>query len=504
MNKMNNMKYFVLLFVLLFISKANAQHSFDGVVFVDGNNNGLFDDEERKLPNVLVSNGRDVVSTNEKGEYKISTIKDNLVFVVKPTGYISKLDSTNKVQFYVQAISGKRRQKHNFPLYENVENDDFNVALLGDVQVDVMDDIYHVGKLVTEELVDTKPDFIVPLGDLSFDNLEIFEPLSETLGLVGSPIFYVIGNHDLDFKEETLERRDESYEKIFGPSYYAFEYGNELFLVLNNIYPKENRDYEGRIDENQLTFIKNVIQHKNKAHKAIKIFMHIPLEEVVNSDELVHSLKSFQDVFIASGHTHTQYHMYHEREDLPPIHELISGAVCGSWWQGPHDIRGIPFAMMDDGTPKGYWNMQVNGNEHNLSYKVSGANDNKQMNIWVPETNEWDTALNVLNHSYVYANVFAADNDTEVMISFKENEWLPMQKYKGVSPELVRFYTLQELGRYEGQKLSKNPKPKVVSKHLWRIEIPNNLDKKAYLIKIQAKNEKLQLNVKGNRVLWVR
>ena len=42
---MNNMKYFVLLFVLLFISKANAQHSFDGVVFVDGNNNGLFDDE---------------------------------------------------------------------------------------------------------------------------------------------------------------------------------------------------------------------------------------------------------------------------------------------------------------------------------------------------------------------------------------------------------------------------------------------------------------------------
>ena len=276
-----------------------------------------------------------------------------------------------------------------------------------------------------------------------------------------------------------------------------------LFLVLNNIYPKENRHYEGRIDENQLTFIKNLIQYKSKEHESIKIFMHIPLEEVVNSDELIDSLQSFKDVFIASGHTHTQYHRYHEREGLPAIHELISGAVCGSWWQGPHDIRGIPFAMMDDGTPKGYWLMQMNDSEHNLRYKVSGADANKQMNIWVPETNEWDTALNKLNHSYVYANVFAADDDTNVMISFQEDEWLPMQKYEGVSPELIRFYTLQELGRYDGQKLSKNPKPNAVSKHLWRIEIPDYLEEKAYLIKIQAKNEKLRLNVKGNRVLWV-
>ena len=500
---MNKMKYFVMLFVLLFICAANAQNSIEGIVFIDGNKNGLFDDKETKLPNVLVSNGRDVVCTNEKGEYKISTIKDNLIFVIKPTGYISKVDSKNKLQFYTRALSDKRNQKHNFPLYQNVENDDFNVALLGDVQVDVMDDIYHVGKLVTEELADTKPDFIVPLGDLSFDNLEIFQPLSETLGLIGSPIFYVIGNHDLDFRQETLERRDESFEKNFGPSYYAFEYGHELFLVLNNIYPKENRHYEGRIDENQLTFIKNLIQYKSKEHESIKIFMHIPLEEVVNSDELIDSLQSFKDVFIASGHTHTQYHRYHEREGLPAIHELISGAVCGSWWQGPHDIRGIPFAMMDDGTPKGYWLMQMNDSEHNLRYKVSGADANKQMNIWVPETNEWDTALNKLNHSYVYANVFAADDDTNVMISFQEDEWLPMQKYEGVSPELIRFYTLQELGRYDGQKLSKNPKPNAVSKHLWRIEIPDYLEEKAYLIKIQAKNEKLRLNVKGNRVLWV-
>lgn len=501
---MNRIKYIVLVFVLLLFWKAKAQHkTIEGIVFLDKNENGILDIHEIRLPNVLVSNGKDIVATDNKGAYKVSVIPDNPVFIIKPSGYISELDANNNALFYTKASLAERNKKQDFPLYTHAESNRFKVALLGDVQVDVMDDIHHIGKLVTEELAVNKPDFIVPLGDLSFDNLEIFQPLSQTLGLIGAPIFYVIGNHDLNFEEKTLERRDESFEKKFGPSYYAFEFGNELFLVLNNIYPKEDRQYEGRIDENQLTFIKNLIHYKSKEYRSIKIFMHIPLEELVNKDDFISALHSFQDVFIASAHTHTQYHKYHERENLPAIHELVSGAVCGSWWQGSHDIRGIPFALMYDGTPKGYWLMNVNENNQSLTYKVSGADENKQMNIWVPEINEWDTSLNFLNEQYVYANIFAADENTNVMIHFNDGEWLSMEKYEGIPPEVLRFYTLQEMGRYDGQKISKKPKPVEISEHLWRIEIPHQLEKKAHLIKVKATNEKLQLNVKGNRVLWI-
>ena len=474
------------------------QKNIKGVVFVDVNENKVYDAQDEPLPNILVSNGKDVVKTDSYGKYTIRIIKNNLLFISKPRGYISKLDKNNTIHFYGNPLTLKKGETLDFPLYPQRENTNLNVALLGDTQVDVMDDIYHVGKLVTEELASNRPDFIVPLGDLSFDNLEMFEPLSQTLGLIGAPIFYVIGNHDINFGEAELEDRDMVFEKNFGPSYYSFEYGQNLFMVLNTVYPLKEGRYEGRIDKNQLAFIKNIVKYKSKEFKAIKIFMHIPLDEIENKEELVVLLQPFREIFIASGHTHTQYHKYHARDNASDIHELVAGAVCGAWWQGSHDSRGIPFAIMDDGTPKGYWLMNISPDKYKLHYKVSGADKNKQMNIWVPEKNEWDTVLNFLNTPYVYANVFAADAFTNVTISFEEGNWVEMEKYEGIAPELLRFYAIQELGRYRSQKLSHLPKPKTKSNHLWRIKIPNSLKKGAYLLKVKALSTKLQLDVNGS------
>lgn len=496
------MRKLVVFLILFAFQGLLGQKSAKGIVFVDENLNGVLDDSEPKLPHVLVSNGKDIVATDEQGRYRIDRIDGNPIFVIKPSGYLPKLDPDNIPQFFYNPGDGNGSL--DFPLYKNREGEDFTAALLGDLQVNVMDDVHHVGKLVTEELARNKPDFIVPLGDLSFDNYDIFRPLAKSLGLIGAPIFYVIGNHDINFGEARLEDRDKSYEEVFGPSYYAFEYGDQLFVVLNHTYPLQDRKYEGRIDANQLTFVKNLVDLKSKEFSSIKLFMHIPMEHTVNKDELLEVLNPFQDVFIASGHTHTQYHNYHPRQGHKDAHELVAGAVCGAWWQGAHDIRGVPFALMYDGTPKGYWLMEVVGDSYTLNYKVSGSEKNHQMNLWVPEKNEWDVSLNKLNEPFVYANVFAADAHTEVSINFgNENEWVPMEKYEGVAPELIRFHVLQELGRYEGQKISHAPKPRHNSKHLWRIKIPETLDSGTYLIQVKAVNKKLNLNAFGNRVLYI-
>ncbi|MBU2997318.1 calcineurin-like phosphoesterase C-terminal domain-containing protein [Cellulophaga baltica] len=495
------MKKAFVITLLLFVQISFGQ-KVTGTVFLDKNKNGLFDIEEKVLPNILISNGKDIVLTNSKGYYAIKAIPGNLIFLLKPSGYISKLNEFNIVQSYYN-FEKENLKKHDFALYEHKENNKAKVALLGDVQVDIVDDVHHVGKLVTEELVDNKPDFIMPLGDLSFDNLEIFDPLSEVLGLIGAPVFYVIGNHDLNFDALLFNDRDVTFESKFGPSYYAFEYGENLFLVLNNITPLPEGKYNAQIDANQLEFIKNLVNLKKDTYKAINLAMHIPFNEIPNKDELIELLHPFDDIFISVGHTHTQFHNYYKRTaEKSDIHELVCGAVCGSWWQGSHDIRGVPFAMMDDGTPKGYWFMEVEGANRKFNYKVSGAPASKQINLWVPEVNEWDTSLNELNEPYVYANVFAADKNTKVEICFENNNWFAMNKFEGVAPELKRFYKLQELGRYKGQNISNIPKPTEVSHHLWRIQIPDGLKKGAHIIKVRATNDKLFLRAKANSVLW--
>lgn len=56
------------------------------------------------------------------------------------------------------------------------------------------------------------------------------------------------------------------------PYKYEFEYGDNLFLVLNNNFPINNREYIGKFDEDQLTFVSNIIKKFEKKYNSIKNF----------------------------------------------------------------------------------------------------------------------------------------------------------------------------------------------------------------------------------------
>ncbi|WP_417784721.1 calcineurin-like phosphoesterase C-terminal domain-containing protein [Tenacibaculum sp.] len=499
---MNRSRFFFGLLVFMVQVALGQSPKISGRVYHDKNQNGIYDKGDKVLKGIFVSNGKDVVATNTKGIYKIKSLENNPIFVIKPKGYVSPRTPQNNLKFYYLSQELTYKKSFDFPLYTNKEKDKVKIALLGDPQSDVIDDIHHVSKLVTEELVKNKPDIIIPLGDLSFDNLSIFKPLSESLGLVGVPVFYVIGNHDLNFGEQKISNRDKTFEASFGPSYYAFEYGDNLFLVLNNNFPVNNREYIGKFDEDQLTFISHITKKFATKYNSIKVFTHIPLEYTSNKEEFISLMNPFDKVLVAVGHTHTQYHSYFQRNQKQAVHQLVGGAVCGAWWQGAHDIHGVPFAMMYDGTPKGYWFLETEDKDYHLSYKVSGAPIEKQMHIWVPENKEWDIEMNVLNEPYVYANVFAGGESTKVEVSFNGKTWQSMEHYQGVAPELKRFYLLQELGRYKGQKLSKMPKPTTKSKHLWRMKIPENIASGMHLIRVRVKDDLLKLQTEDVRVFY--
>ena len=73
--------------LLLVCSGAYAQETARGYVFYDRDMNGQKDPEEIGLRDVCVSNGRDVVLTDDNGMYELPVDNDDIIFVIQPKGY---------------------------------------------------------------------------------------------------------------------------------------------------------------------------------------------------------------------------------------------------------------------------------------------------------------------------------------------------------------------------------------------------------------------------------
>jgi N terminal of Calcineurin-like phosphoesterase len=101
---------------IVFKQGANRDDTFVvGTVFEDLNKDGLYEEgREPGIPGVMVSNGRDVVLTNVRGQYKLLNIYDHgknptepgamTVFITKPAGYDVPVDADNVPQFFYYYI----------------------------------------------------------------------------------------------------------------------------------------------------------------------------------------------------------------------------------------------------------------------------------------------------------------------------------------------------------------------------------------------------------------
>ncbi|SDR87781.1 calcineurin-like phosphoesterase C-terminal domain-containing protein [Christiangramia echinicola] len=497
------MKQYILIFFSLFVFQYlfSQNKKIHGFVYLDENKNEIFDKGEHTIPNVAISNGRDVVQTNDKGRYDLKIDDDETVFLIKPSGYITKLSEHNVPVNYAFnkpkgspdfKFPGVKAQEigdpYNFPLYKNEGEDTLKIALLGDTQTKTIDEVYYLSKVVSEKMLGEDYDFIVPLGDITYDNLRLFDPIKRILGKVGAPVYYVYGNHDRNYDAKELEHRDETYESNFGSSYYAFTYGNHSFITLNNVFPKPYYRYDAIIDEDQMQFVKeflNTIPSENSVH----LLMHIPLEQLINLKEFSELFKNHPNVFAYAGHTHTQFFETIEEEDgwisNGPVEELVAGAVCGSWWHGEKDMFGIPQAMMADGTPKGFWVMNLEENRKTYEYEVSEP-DNRQMHIWTPF--DFERELIEIDTMAIIANVYAGNKDAKVEVKIGDREWQKMIYSKDLDPYFLRLNKLQKMEITPTENSVKLGKPKE-SEHLWKFPIPEDLEPGIHTITVRASNK---------------
>src|SRR5690606_27300915 len=159
---------FLLALSVLFCSLVCSQATIQGIVFEDLNNNGIKDRKEKGLEGVAVSNGRDVVLTDQNGNYNLQVGNDNIIFVIKPSGYKVPVNRNNQPSFYyIHKPQGSPRhfkfagvqptgatpKSVDFPLLPGDVEEEFTALVFGDPQPYTLQEVDYFYRGIVEELI---------------------------------------------------------------------------------------------------------------------------------------------------------------------------------------------------------------------------------------------------------------------------------------------------------------------------------------------------------------
>lgn len=540
-----------------------------GVVFEDFNRNGVRDNGEHGINNVLVSNGVDVVKTRGNGEYVLPVRGDAVLFVIKPAGYAVPTDENQIPRFYyihqpqgtpsavaaqiqarakeygpevsfdVVAATGELPASVDFPLYRSKEDDEFKAILIADPQPQRL---RHFGLLDKEgmEVNYVRDDFVaraagidaklgITHGDIMFDDLSLFHRQNAAIGQLGVPWLNVVGNHDMNFVDMGSEAANdkwslETFKAVYGPTYYAYEYADTMFIVLDNVYylgPNyrpglpTGAQYKGNLTPEQITFVRNLLEHVDK-NKLIVISTHIPLDQALsrgaggitdNRAELLKLVCEREHRVAIAGHTHRAEHLYLGADSGcqgKPMHHHIIATVSGAWWSGPFDERGIPTSEQVDGTPNGFYLMHVKGNKYYNQYIPMEKPKNNQMRILLEsathpvdredvrpgENFAGNIPQSELGATKLVVNLFDGGPRSEVSFEIVgRGESMSMARVVRKDP------FIEELYGTTAPKSAATPdgrKPWVRasdSTHIWQASMPVNLPKGTHAIRVKATDE---------------
>jgi hypothetical protein len=431
-----------------------------GYVYHDINGNKVMDGSEKGIAGVAVSNGSDIVQTNKQGEYEIPVSDDAIVFVIKPKDWMTPLNDENLPQFYYlhkpngtpqnftyqgADPTGELPGQINFPLYSEKGSEKFKMVVFGDPQPYNLEQVDFVAEDIVVELIGRDDlEFGMTMGDIVGDNLDLFSPLNQAVSQIGIPWYNVMGNHDINYMAPNDILSDETYESVYGPSTYAFVYGDVHFIVLDDIIHDSvagSGRYVGGLRSDQMTFVSNYLQIVPKEDLVV-LTMHIPLaqhgESFRKSDQkkLFDMLKDFPYTLSISAHTHVHDNrFFHEGssdwQQATPHHHFNVGTTSGSWWNGMRNEKDVPHTMMRDGTPNGYSFITFNGTEYIIDWKVAGSPADHQMNIHVPR----GIVANSADTTFLTVNFFNGSEQSTVEYRIKGlTEWKMMERADKVDP----------------------------------------------------------------------
>ena len=503
----------IILLILASCIQVNAQQHVSGFIFHDLNANGIHDEGEPGIAGVAVSNGSDVVLTNQNGHYALDISDDATIFVIKPGNYNYPVNDLNLPQFYYNHKpkgspdlkytgvdpTGPLPESVDFGLLSGSDSDEFSMLVFSDPQSYTEEQISYYDRSIVEELAGVQGhSFGITLGDIVGDNLDFFESTNRATAQIGLPWFHVFGNHDMNFDAGIQQHADETFERVYGPATYAFNHGKVHFIILDDvIYPNDidDRFYVGGLREEHFRFIENSLRFVPKENLVV-LAMHIPLfneapwgETFLNShrERLFNLLRNHPFTLSLSGHTHIQRHYYFDKEDgwnnADPHHHYNVGTSSGDWWSGEYRDNGTPDATMRDGTPQGYNILRFKGNTYAYDYKVVGEHEDFKMLIYGPKA----VPLNQRFRGEFYVNFFQGSENDTVEFSVNGGEWRTMRYAVEQDPHVSAM-------RYRwdhAETLPKGTRPSnpVNCYHLWKARVPTNVPAGENTIHVRVKDK---------------
>ncbi|MDZ7332218.1 MAG: calcineurin-like phosphoesterase family protein [candidate division KSB1 bacterium] len=480
-----------------------------GTVFEDANKNLKYDKGERGLPGVRVSNQQDVVVTDAQGRYRLPIDDETIIFIIKPIGYTIPTNEKQLPQFYYihqpkgspdanfkhkgLAPTGKLPASLDFPLFKTDEPDRFEVIVFSDPQPRNHQEIDYIRDDVVAELIGTNALFGITLGDITFDDLSLYDRYNQIVAQIGIPFYNVPGNHDMNYDAADDRYSLETFKRHFGPSYYSFDVGKVHFIVLDVVEylgkDAEGRSrYQGKIGDRQLRWLSNDLKFVPKDH-LIVLNMHIPIYtsygddasiNVVDRTALFELLKDRDRVLALAGHMHNLEHNFiGERlgwQGKQPMHQVICAAVSGTWWTGPKDERGIPIADQRDGTPNGYHIICFEGNRYYETFKAAKFGIDFQLRISDPVGK---IGVQELQQRKVVVNVFDGSEKSTVEWQLDGGIFQKMEQTAIKDPYYERIYhqVKADLPTWVAPE---------ISTHIWTAPLPPDLSRGVHKIVVKT------------------
>lgn len=477
---------FILSLLLVAVLQTYAAN-ITGVVFLDSNSNGKLDHGEKGLRGVLISNGDTIIVTDKYGRYLLPVITGSSVMPILPSDFTLSGSKVVNSNFYYMGETQSEDKTIDFPMQRKKPSNRFLLNAVGDVQVGNYQELDYATRTLWPELLKSSDISVnLFLGDLVNNNLSIYRDLHTLMEHLPAPTWTVLGNHDRDV-DSVRWRQYRTYSEVFGSDMYAFNEGKVHFIILNNVYGKGPRAYEGFLSERQLNFVRQDLKYVPQDH-LIVLSMHIPFAFTKNRHDLLDLLKGRGHVLAITGHLH-QVGRFFQQGDGVTIHEIGAGASCGFWWVGEKDGDGIPAALQQEGTPRNYFVVEFNNTSYQFRCKAVGKDADRQMTIHVTGIDTLDTHLRDLRNipsATLMLTIYGGCDSTLVRCRIDKGEWMLCEKNNLVDPNVARARE-QNLQRIFPTPFNRmNPLRKRESHQLWTLKMPERYQRGAHVVEVEA------------------
>lgn len=436
------------------------------------------------IPNVRVSNGRDVCLSDAEGRYELHLAPHDIPFVIKPLGHRPLLNDYQLPKIHQTAPSGS-----DFFLEPYEEGETINAVLISDPQPGDRAELSYLSSYIERIRQTGHYDLAIVLGDLIGDNFKLYPEYDYVMSRLGVPVWNAPGNHDFDLTSDTPSVAKRMWRDRYGPGTRAFEIGLTSFIIIDNVglraEAKGGLSYFGSIGDENLRFVENYLKTL-PLEQSFVLITHIPLACALNGnrpDCHTHDAAELLALFDGrncvsfSGHMHAyEQHMIAVGSSFHN-HKVLN-ALSGSWWSGPFTSDGLPVSQSCDGTPNGWYSLTIDKGQMDLQfiqarggqpYRISlidNSIENKKLLHDVIQPDQ-------INTTCFQVNVFEGGPSTIVEAALNGRTHLNVSRVFDVD-----LHTCDLFAR-AGQTLKSWVQP-VESTHIWQIEIPACLEHGAH------------------------